>query len=57
MPVIRDAVTTVIGPVGPLICECVPPNREAKNPNIVAPMRPAKAPMALAPGAFTPPKA
>ena len=37
---------TVIGPVGPLICEGVPPNSEAKNPIIIAPVRPARAPMA-----------
>ena len=46
MPEMSVAVMTVIGPVGPLICDGVPPNREAKNPTIMAPTRPAKAPMA-----------
>ena len=37
---------TVIGPVGPLIWEGVPPNSEAKKPSIIAPVKPAKAPTA-----------
>ena len=35
----RPAVITVIGPVGPLIWEGVPPKREAKNPSIIAPVK------------------
>lgn len=42
------AVITVIGPVGPLICECVPPKIDANNPKSVAPTRPASAPIELA---------
>ena len=42
----REAEMTVMGPVGPLICDGVPPKREAKNPNIMAPINPANAPMA-----------
>ena len=38
------AITTVIGPVGPEICEGVPPNRAAKKPTIIAPYKPAVAP-------------
>ena len=43
---ISVAEITVIGPVGPLICEGVPPNKEAKKPIIIAPVNPAKAPIA-----------
>ncbi len=38
------AVITVMGPVGPLICEGVPPNTAAKNPRKIAPYNPAAAP-------------
>lgn len=38
------ALTTVMGPVGPLICEGVPPNAAAKNPRKMAPYNPAAAP-------------
>ena len=48
-PEISVAEMTVIGPVGPLICDGVPPNREAKMPIMMAPVRPAKAPIAPAP--------
>ena len=51
------AVTTVIGPVGPLICECVPPKSAAKKPNSVAPTSPASAPIDAAAGSLIPPKA
>ena len=56
-PPIRLAVITVIGPVGPLIWLCVPPKRAAKNPSIVAPVKPVRAPKELASGESTPPKA
>ena len=56
-PEMSDAVMTVIGPVGPLICECVPPNRAAKKPSRVAPTKPARAPIELAAGSSMPPKA
>jgi hypothetical protein len=36
--------TTVIGPVGPETCAGVPPNIAAKNPQAIAPYRPAIAP-------------
>ena len=42
------AITTVIGPVGPEICVGVPPKKEAKNPNMIAPYIPAVAPSPLA---------
>ena len=54
---IRDAVMTVIGPVGPEICECVPPNKAAKKPSNVAPIKPANAPKEGAAGSLMPPKA
>ncbi len=38
------AETTVIGPVGPLICVLVPPNKAANMPNPIAPYRPEAAP-------------
>jgi len=38
------AMTTVMGPVGPEICDGVPPNTEAKNPMAMAPYRPAMGP-------------
>ena len=38
------AITTVIGPVGPEICDGVPPNSAAKKPTIIAPYKPAIAP-------------
>ena len=38
------AITTVIGPVGPEICEGVPPKRAAKKPTKIAPYNPAIAP-------------
>src|SRR5574344_2945863 len=41
----RVAEMTVMGPVGPLICEGVPPNIEAKKPSNMAPVSPAKAPI------------
>ena len=56
-PLTTDAVITVIGPVGPLICECVPPKIEAKQPRSVAPTRPANAPTELADGSSMPPNA
>ena len=31
------AITTVMGPVGPEICEGVPPNKAAKKPTKIAP--------------------
>jgi hypothetical protein len=52
-----DAVMTVIGPVGPEICECVPPNKAAKKPSNVAPIKPANAPKEGAAGSLMPPKA
>ena len=36
--------TTVIGPVGPEICDGVPPNRAAKKPTKMAPYSPAMGP-------------
>ena len=39
-----DATTTVIGPVGPVICVGVPPNKAAKKPTIIAPYNPGKGP-------------
>ena len=36
---------TVMGAVGPEICDRVPPNTEAKKPTAIAPYRPAAAPM------------
>ena len=39
-----DATTTVMGPVGPVICVGVPPNNAAKKPTIIAPYRPGKGP-------------
>lgn len=38
------AVTTVIGPVGPVICDGVPPNRAAKKPQKILPYKPANGP-------------
>ena len=38
------AKTTIIGPVGPEICEGVPPNRAAKKPTNIAPYTPAIGP-------------
>jgi hypothetical protein len=38
------AVITVMGPVGPLICDGVPPNTAAKNPKKMAPYNPAAGP-------------
>ena len=56
-PLTSPAVITVIGPVGPLICDGVPPNIAAKNPSRVAPTRPANAPILAAEGSLIPPKA
>ena len=56
-PLSSEAVMTVMGPVGPLIWEWVPPKREAKKPRKVAPTSPARAPMELAEGSSMPPKA
>ena len=39
-----DAITTVIGPVGPEICVEVPPNKAAKKPTIIAPYKPGNGP-------------
>ena len=39
-----EATTTVIGPVGPVICVGVPPNNAAKNPTIIAPYKPGNGP-------------
>ena len=38
------AIATAIGPVGPDICERVPPNTAAKKPTAIAPYMPASAP-------------
>ena len=38
------AIATAIGPVGPEICDRVPPNTAAKNPTAMAPYSPATAP-------------
>ena len=38
------AKTTIIGPVGPDICDGVPPNRAAKKPTNIAPYTPAMGP-------------
>ena len=40
MPITAAAVTTVIGPVGPLICTAVPPKIAAKKPMKIAPYNP-----------------
>ncbi len=56
-PLTSPAVMTVIGPVGPLICDGVPPNSAAKKPSSVAPTRPDNAPMLAADGSLMPPKA
>ena len=56
-PLTRPAVMTVMGPVGPLICDGVPPNKAAKKPSSVAPTRPANAPILAADGSLMPPKA
>ena len=40
----NPAMITVMGPVGPEICNGVPPNKEAINPKTIAPMRPAVGP-------------
>ena len=37
-------IATVIGAVGPEICDRVPPNTEAKNPTAMTPYMPAAAP-------------
>ena len=39
------ATATVMGAVGPEICERVPPNTDAKKPTAIAPYRPAAAPI------------
>jgi len=39
-----QAITTVMGPVGPEACAGVPPNSAAKKPTKIAPYRPAMAP-------------
>ena len=39
-----SAITTVIGPVGPEICDGVPPNNAAKKPTNIAPYSPAIGP-------------
>ena len=53
-PLIKLAVMTVIGPVGPLIWLWVPPNNAAKKPSKVAPISPLRAPMELAIGESIP---
>ena len=42
--VTMTAMATAIGPVGPEICERVPPKTAAKNPTAIAPYSPATAP-------------
>mmetsp|Transcript_12739 Transcript_12739/g.39351 ORF Transcript_12739/g.39351 Transcript_12739/m.39351 type:complete len:451 (-) Transcript_12739:274-1626(-) len=42
-----SAMTTAIGPVGPVTCAGVPPKSAAKKPEKIAPYRPAKAPAPL----------
>ena len=42
-----DAITTVKGPVGPVICVGVPPKIEASIPTIIDPYIPAAAPSPL----------
>ena len=42
--VTMTAIATAIGPVGPDICDFVPPNTAAKNPTATAPYIPAIAP-------------
>ncbi len=46
----NSVITTVMGPVGPVIWEAVPPKRDAKIPVNMAPYSPAAAPMAMASG-------
>ncbi len=46
----NSVITTVMGPVGPVIWEGVPPNRAAKMPVNMAPYMPAAAPWARASG-------
>ena len=42
--VTMTAIATAIGPVGPEICDFVPPNTAAKKPTAIAPYSPATAP-------------
>ena len=42
--VTMTAMATAIGPVGPEICDRVPPKTAAKNPTAIAPYSPATAP-------------
>ena len=42
--VTTTAIATAIGPVGPDICDRVPPNTAAKKPTAIAPYMPASAP-------------
>ena len=46
----NSVITTVMGPVGPVIWDGVPPNRAAKMPVKIAPYMPAAAPRARASG-------